>query len=118
MTLEGALDRLRTYRILAATEADFQRQLATVFELEDIVFEREYVLDVNNRIDFYLPQWRAGLETKIDGSPGEVIRQLHRYKQFELASLVLVTTRARHGSLPACIGSTPLHTVVLWRGAF
>lgn len=112
-----ALERVRSYRYLAGTEDELQRMLAQTLEREGITFQREYDLGATGRIDFYLPRWNAGLEVKIDGSAQAVLRQLHRYSGAALDALVLVTRRARQGTLPDAIGTMPLHVLVLWEGA-
>lgn len=112
-----AMRFLRGYTLLAATEAELQVQLAIVFTQEGLAFERERTFGPENRIDFYLPEYQAGLEVKIAGSPMEVLRQLQRYAAVpEIARLALVTRRARLASLPSRVGETPLHVFSLWRG--
>lgn len=118
MTLDTAMARLAGYRYLTATESDLQRQLGEAMTREGIAFQAEYQVGAAGRIDFYLPEWRAGLEVKVEGSPSAVLRQLHRYAgvaEFEV--LVLVTRRARLGGLRGPIGSKPLHVVTLIEGA-
>ena len=113
-----ALRRLRSYRYLAATEDELQAQLAQALVQEGVAFAREHRLTAEDRVDFYLPRWRAAVEVKVDGSPAEVLRQLHRYSACaDVACLVLVTRRARHGNLPSAIGAKPLHTCCLWEGS-
>lgn len=113
----AVLERVRSYRYLAGTEDELQRQIARALEQEGVTFQREYDLGAPGRIDFYLPQWNTGLEVKIGGSAAAVLRQLHRYSSAALDALVLVTRRARQGCLPDAIGAMPLHVLVLWEGA-
>lgn len=114
----AVLERVRSYRYLAGTEDELQRQLAEVLTFQGVEFIREYRLGAAGRIDFYLPTWHAGLEVKIKGSANAVLRQLHRYSGADLDILILATRRARLGGLPDAIGAIPLHTLSIWEGAF
>lgn len=69
-------------------------------------------LGARDRIDFLAGT--TGIEVKIAGTPAEVTRQLRRYAEHpEIAALVLVTTRARHRSVPVEIGGKPVRVVFL-----
>lgn len=71
-------------------------------------YRREHVLSVGDRIDFLVGD--VGVEVKIDGGKGAVLRQLFRYAVHPgIAGLVLVTTRAKHlQGLPPTIFKKPV----------
>lgn len=103
---------LRGYRYTAYNEAALQAGVERVLQEQGIGFEREKSLSSRDRIEFYLPEARVGVECKIDGSPIAVIRQLLRYAESDLIEeLILLTTRNKHRSMPETLHSKPLHLV-------
>lgn len=62
---------------------------------------------------------RAGataIELKVQGSPAKVLAQLRRYADDPtVVDVVLVTTSAKHRSLPSSVGGKPLRVVYLPR---
>lgn len=114
--VSGVLAAIGSYRYLAGSERELQAMLARVLEQERIPFLREHAIGNAGVIDFYLPDYRVGLELKTMGSPAAVLRQLHRYAAVEeIDVLVLLTSHARLGGLPGSISEKPLHIVSLWR---
>lgn len=98
-------------RFCATGENLLQLELATVLGDAGVPFLREVELVGAGRIDFLLAG-RVGLEVKVAGSASEVIRQLWRYAHSgELASLVLVTTRATHLRIPRSLCGVPVACV-------
>ena len=113
----GDLLRIFTqYRYPLGSESGFQNGLESVLRKHEIPYFREWDLGNNfGRIDFYLPQFRTGIELKVKGSPSEVARQLHRYCQSpDVAAVVLLTGRHRLARMPASINGKPLMSV--WLG--
>jgi len=85
-----------------ATEAELQDGIAAILP-EDA--EREVQLGPKDRIDFLVDG--IGIEVKIGGSSSEVFRQLFRYaKHDQVKSLLLVTTRSSHQTMPLYIGGS------------
>lgn len=120
MTCLEAVRRALSGKSLPATSEDaLQRAIERVLGLAAIddsprfAFEREVRLNEDDRIDFMFGDG-LGLEVKIDGSLADVTRQLHRYAQAEqVRELLLVTTRARHLSLPLEFNGKRLSTLYL-----
>lgn len=82
-------------------EAELQDALENVFTRAELRFEREKRLTQRDRVDFYFPVLRIGLEVKVQGSLAAVTRQLHRYAQSpDVDGLVLVTNLHRLDKLP------------------
>lgn len=122
-TQEDAHTRLRRvreaimfYRFSYATEDDLQHGIASAIA-QDWAVVREHTLKGRQRIDLYLPALRVGIETKVDGNPGDVLGQCLRYLEHpDIDALLLVTCRARH-QLPAELATKPvavLHMEATW----
>ena len=115
-TLVRSLVRLiRGHRYAHADERGLQDGVARVLEAAAIGFSREAALGDDGVIDFLIGD--VGLEIKVGGSRAAVTRQMFRYAGSpQIASLVLVTTRARH-TLPALLRGKPVHVCHLLAGA-
>ena len=80
-----------------------------------VSFEREYRLDARNRLDFFCDG--VAIEVKIGGSRNNLIRQLHRYAQFdEVRELLVVTSRLCLASLPSELNGKPIVTLPMLGG--
>lgn len=54
----------------------------------------EHRFPTNGRIDFYFPDSKIGLEVKVKGTTGAIVRQLYTYEEdSSIHGLILVTTR-------------------------
>lgn len=105
------------------TEVDLQAELAEL--LQPLGARREVDLsDRISRIDFAIPvvtTWLnlalvrcIGLEVKIKGPLGPVLRQLTRYAECpEIVALILVTTKAAHHHIPTGLNGKPVKLVSL-----
>lgn len=92
---------LRSHAFHFSNEAELQSGIETALRREGISFVREVPLTERDRIDFLCE--RLGVEVKLNVSPNEVIRQLHRYAQSDLLdALLLITSSMRlAGAIPA-----------------
>lgn len=100
---------IRAYRLPIGQELELHRQLERV--LSELVpgepVEREVHIAGSERIDFYLPRVKVGIECKVKGDVDTVMRQLARYAASpKIDSLVLVTGRLRH--MPVFGGMTEI----------
>lgn len=116
--IEWLVAQLPQHRWPIGVELDFQNAVATWLNRQDVRYQREYHLREADIIDFYFPDNRIGLELKVKGSPGAVMRQLQRYARSpEVAALILMTP---HASLAASVASSlsgkPVHLVATWAG--
>jgi len=103
---------LRGYRYTAHNEAALQAGVERVLQEQGIGFEREKSLSPRDRIEFYLPEARVGIECKIDGSQIAVMRQLLRYAESDrIEELILLTSRNKHRSVPETLHGKPVHIV-------
>jgi hypothetical protein len=108
---------LLAYRFSCSNEDEVQVSIAQLFDAAAIEYERERRIGLKDRVDFVVAPGIA-LEVKTQGAPADVLRQLQRYAAHDLISeLVLVTTVAKHRSLPACISGKGLVVVHLSAGA-
>ncbi len=108
------LAQLSTMRVAIASEELVQSAIERALTDAGVAHKREVPLSRNDRIDFLVGS--CGIEVKIQGSAASVQRQLQRYAKSErIVDLVLVTTKAQHGSKldPATIGK-PLRVFTLW----
>lgn len=96
-------------RFTFSNEKELQRAIKGILEGERIGFIREFPLDdtCKDVIDFYLPSFSGvgeepgiGIEVKIKGDVGSIIRQCERYLAHDcIETLYLVTSRQQHVAL-------------------
>ncbi len=92
---------LRCHAFHVCNEAELQAGIAEVLEKAGVAFKREHRLNKSDIIDFYLPDQKAGIEVKVDGSMTDVARQLDRYAlSDQIGILFLVTTKHKHTLVP------------------
>lgn len=97
-------------------EAELHAAVAKALRASPFTFSNEFVLSPEDRIDFLVADC-VGVECKTGGSPAEALAQLNRYAQHErIRSLVLVSSRLRHGSLPLSLNGKPIVFLPLLRG--
>lgn len=116
ISVEAIVACLSHIKLRAGRELAMQDTIATALAGAGIVFGREVQLAPTNRIDFLVED--VGIEAKVAGGHGEVLRQLHRYAEEErVAGLVLVTTCLRHRRMPHELLGKPLRVVHLFGGS-
>ena len=116
MITTDVLAILRQYGYATGTEMLVHEGVARVLTTHGISFEREKVLSPRDRIEFYLPVQRLGIECKISGSEASVLRQCMRYMQSEwIDQLALMTNRNKHRRIPESLNKKPLHLVFIGR---
>lgn len=99
MTASDLVKLLDEHRFSVARESDLQQGIALVLERAGVAFEREVRLTAADRIDFLIGD--VGIECKIDGSLGALIRQVERYALHErIGEIVVATTRRRLIGVP------------------
>lgn len=112
---EAIADVLRGVRFSYSSEDQLQRGIASAFNRAGLVFRREVKLSDADRIDFLVGS--TGVEVKVTGSVDNVTRQLARYAAHDsVRELVLVTTVARHDTIPRVIAGVSVR-VAFVRGA-
>ncbi|WP_196161005.1 hypothetical protein [Reinekea sp. G2M2-21] len=95
-------------------EALCQQQICEFLTTQGVTFEAEFRLDSSNRIDFYFPISKIGLEIKASKkwSKARVYRQVERYCGFpEIRGLILATGRAQ--GLPSPVNGKPVRVLHL-----
>jgi len=118
MTANELVATLERYRMRSTTEADLHEAIAEVLDANGIAYAREYYLWGRDRIDFYCPGLRVGIEAKIDGGTNAVARQLSRYCQSDdVVSIILVTSLVKHRNVPAQLRGKDVRVVFTGRGA-
>jgi hypothetical protein len=104
---------LLAHRFHFANEDQLKAGMAQVFNEAGIVFVREVVLGPKDRIDFLLPSG-LGIEVKVKGSMTEVVMQLARYAEHQdVTSLILVTTKQQHATVPERLNGKRVTSIVL-----
>jgi hypothetical protein len=97
-------------------EAELQEGLAEVLTRAGYRVEREARLSARDRIDLLVD--RVGIEVKVGGPAGSVVRQLERYADSEdLDALVLASSRRHHLAMPGVLNGKPVVVVSLVAGA-
>jgi hypothetical protein len=115
-TVDGVVAVIAAHRFAHATEAELQEGLAEVLTRAGYSVEREARLSARDRVDLLVD--RVGIEVKVDGSAGNVVRQLERYADSEdLDALVLASSRRHHLAMPAALNGKPVVVVSLMTGA-
>lgn len=113
-TITAIRNAMRGTRFNFTTETELQEGVAMLLAAKSIAFQREVILDAENRIDFFFPAG-VGLETKINGSLSEIARQVQRYMERpEIDALILLSRRSNVHDLPGEINGKPLHIITLW----
>jgi hypothetical protein len=113
VTVAGVVAVIAAHRFGHATEAELQ---ADVLTRAGYSVKREARLSARNRIDLLVD--RIGIEVKVDGSAGNVVRQLERYADSEaLDALVLASSRRHHLAMPGSLNGKPVVVVSLVTGA-
>jgi hypothetical protein len=88
------LRKILAGRMSTRNEYVMQDAVAAALQIAGILYDREYKLDADSRIDFHLPEHRVGIECKVKASGGNTHRQLLRYAMSgEFDYLVLFTSR-------------------------
>lgn len=126
MTALERLIELRNYlaqfRFNYANEAELQRGIEQVLVKKGFQANREVYLFESNghligRLDFLVDD-DIVIETKIDGSAAQLMRQISRYtKSDKVAGVLAVTDRASH-RLPESFNGKPVMMLSLLGGAF
>jgi len=110
--------QLSGFRYDLTTEDSIQRDLA--FALARRGFrdaEREVRLSATDRLDFLVGG--VAIEVKLNGSVGELLRQLSRYAAYErVRELLVVTARLQLSDLPNRLHDKPLACLVLFGSIF
>jgi hypothetical protein len=107
VTAQTLVDVVRVCRFHYRDEDQLQQGLAAAFATTGLPVEREVRITPKDRLDFLVG--RTAVEVKVAGQPESVLRQLQRYAASDrVDDLILITTRARHCSLPAVVGGKRL----------
>ncbi|WP_122558531.1 hypothetical protein [Pseudomonas viridiflava] len=77
MMLNALVHQLGAYAYRYSSEVRLHEAMAIVLTNHGFTFERERILDKQNRADFWLDG--IVIEVKVDGSIGEALRQVDRY---------------------------------------
>lgn len=112
MDLIELKNSLAKYRYRFDTESDLQERVAAVLSDLGLTYEREFVLDPQNRIDFLVGS--IGVEIKTNSTLAQVSRQVHRYLSFDsVQSILLVTTKTTHKGLVRAMQGKNLDVLVV-----
>lgn len=113
-----AAERVRgvigSYRYAFIDEKDLQDGIAEALARGGLGFEREVRLAPRDVVDF-LVEGGVGVEVKVEGAVGAILRQLARYARSDrVKALLLVTRKMQHaGRFPSELGGKPLLVTTL-----
>lgn len=111
--IEILTDTLSRGRYDLTNEKRVQSGIEEVLRTAGFTFIREYRLSEQDRIDFYFPEAKIGLEIKIKGQALQVCRQLSRYaRSNDIATLVLFSTR-KFVQIPDTLNNKPI--ISIWQ---
>lgn len=106
------LKQLLSKKLDISNEERLQNEIEDIFIENNINYLREYNLNRHNRIDFYLPDEKIGIEIKIKGSIFKIYEQVERYAEFkEVEKIVLVSSK--YVNLPDKIKDKEAHLIHL-----
>lgn len=107
--LEALIKEMSQYNFAYSNEDDLQRGIVQVLDGLGEPYEREHRLSKEDRIDFYFPVKKVGVEVKIDHPLSALTRQLMRYAQHEaIDGLLLVSGKLRLSNMPESMNGKPL----------
>lgn len=111
-TVTKILELCQTLRCQTTVEKALQDALETLFRENFSTVERELHLGPGDVVDFLL-DGSVAVEVKVDGSPMALTRQIQRYAEHKrVEAVVVVTTRAKHRSVPNKLRGKPV--AVAW----
>ncbi len=100
--------------VSVSVESPLQYEVSHVLTAMGHEHRREYRLNSRSRIDFFLPEHRIGIEVKVAGKFGEVMRQIQRYNECEqIKGVILLTSRSRHTGIPEMLADKPVRVVFI-----
>jgi DNA-binding MurR/RpiR family transcriptional regulator len=113
---------LAGFRFNYANEADLQRGIEQVLVKKGFIVKREVHLlseqgNLIGRLDFLI-DGDVVIETKVDGSAAELMRQIARYAQSSTVKAILVVSDRASHVLPEAFNNKPVMVLSLLRGAF
>ena len=111
-TIRELAELLARTKFRFSDEYGLQDGIEALLKREGVSYQREVRLSPRDRIDFLLGD--IGIEVKVDSSEIVVERQLMRYATDpRIGSLILVSSRFRHQSMPQFLNGKPLRSVYL-----
>lgn len=97
--ISGILTR---YQYLFADEVMLHEAMGEVLREHSVPFEREKVLDKQNRADFWLDDGLV-IEVKVDGGLAEAVRQIDRYCHLDAVRGVLLASTKLWAAQPMAV---------------
>lgn len=108
--IEQTLRCLTRWQYDLSTEAALQGDAAKALTLGMIAFKREVSLSEHDRIDFYLPDAKIGIEVKLKCAARQIFRQIERYADSDRIEAIILLSNTALG-LPGQIKGKPVHIV-------
>jgi hypothetical protein len=114
--LRSIVSVLAGYRYSFQDETELQNGVAAALATYPTLnFQREYRLSALSRPDFFSLTLGLAIEVKIKFRRTEVLRQLHRYAEYDVVrAILLVTTRSCH-MIPEHLNSKPIFVLNVGR---
>lgn len=89
------ISSLERQRFPLNKESETQAAIEHALKQMQVEYVREYKLDENSRIDFYIPKFKLGIEVKIKGSRADIQSQCVRYAMHnQIEAILLMTSRS------------------------
>lgn len=117
--IDRICDIIASVRFNFSSERELQDGIAMALAHAGVTFIREHHLGTKDRIDFYIPDGKVGIEvkTKSHSSPSGTASQCLRYCHSDkIDCLVLATSRLRL-DLPETLNNKPVRVVQIWVNA-
>lgn len=110
MTVEAVIKAMSRWQYDLATEAAMHRSLAGALDVSSVKYQREVNLTDEDRIDFYLPKHKIGIEVKLSCSSRQIYRQIQRYAESEKIDAIILLSNTAVG-LPKEINGASVYVV-------
>lgn len=91
---------LESNRLPCTDEYKLQKEAAEIFHSGGLKYYPEFLLEKRDRIDFFFPDSKVGLECKVKADGGNTNRQLLRYAMTKKVKHLILLTSRPHQSLP------------------
>lgn len=110
---------INAHRFTYANEKELQFGLGLAFVGAGLVFANEYRLSNGSSIPDFMFEFGLVGEVKIGGSRNDLIRQIHRYAEFDdVCAILVITSKNSHRPLPESIDDKPVFLHLLYKNPF
>ncbi len=112
ISVQSVFSALKHQRFTLQDEKILQTEISDALNFSWIGHHREFRLDNESILDFFLPTYGIGMEVKIKGRPRSILRQCERYAAFPCVKELIVISNKSMG-FPEQINGKPVYFLKL-----